>query len=202
MYSIKSLRRRCYIGFILIYILQGCGITYSGMSGSSGGMSGSSGSVRGMSGRGMSGGADGVNGGSSETNAEKQARLEGELERSVGGLDEVLGQEQREIESVGRNTEGFGGNSSNRSGVGLGGQSTGGRQRGIEGSSSTMNLPANAASVEELSQEEIDERTPNDIPDLVSEDIVAKQLREAALTENDPQLRERLWDEYRNYNRL
>ena len=65
-----------------------------------------------------------------------------------------------------------------------------------------MNVPANAASVEELSQEEIDERTPNDIPDLVSEDIVAKQLREAALTENDPQLRERLWDEYRNYNRL
>ena len=77
MYSIKSLRRRCYIGFILIYILQGCGITYSGMSGSSGGMSGSSGSVRGMSGRGMSGGADGVNGVSSETNAEKQARLDG-----------------------------------------------------------------------------------------------------------------------------
>ena len=65
-----------------------------------------------------------------------------------------------------------------------------------------MNVPANAASVEELSQEEIDERTPDDIPDLVSEDIVAKQLREAALTENDPQLRERLWDEYRNYNRL
>ena len=230
MYLTKSLRNNCYIGFILIYILQGCGITYSGMSGSSGGMSGSSGGmsgssggqsgssggqsgssggmsgssgpVRGMSGRSMTGGPNSSSNASRETNAEKQARLEGELERSVGGLDEVLGQEQREIESVGRNTEGFGGNSSNRSGVGLGGQSTGGRQRGIEGSSSSSNAPVNAASVGELSQKEIDERTPDDIPDLVSEDIVAKQLREAALTENDPQLRERLWDEYRNYNRL
>ena len=48
----------------------------------------------------------------------------------------------------------------------------------------------------------IRDRTPADIPELVSEDIVAKQLREAALAEEDPKLRERLWEEYRNYNRL
>ena len=34
------------------------------------------------------------------------------------------------------------------------------------------------------------------------EDIVAKQLREAALAEEDPELRERLWAEYRKYNGL
>jgi hypothetical protein len=53
-----------------------------------------------------------------------------------------------------------------------------------------------------MSEEEIAKRTPEDIPDLVSEDIVAKQLREAALAEEDPVLRERLWEEYRNYNNL
>jgi hypothetical protein len=37
---------------------------------------------------------------------------------------------------------------------------------------------------------------------LVSEDVVSKQLREAAVSEDDPQLRERLWEEYRNYNRF
>ena len=58
------------------------------------------------------------------------------------------------------------------------------------------------ASVGGLSEEEIKARTPDDIPDLVSEDIVAKQLREAALSEDDPELRERLWDEYRSYNDL
>ena len=53
-----------------------------------------------------------------------------------------------------------------------------------------------------MSEEERKARTPEDIPDLVSEDIVAKQLREAALAEEDPALRERLWEEYRNYNKL
>ena len=53
-----------------------------------------------------------------------------------------------------------------------------------------------------MSEEDIRNRTPEDIPDLVSEDIVAKQLREAALSEEDPALRERLWEEYRLYNDL
>ena len=57
-------------------------------------------------------------------------------------------------------------------------------------------------SLGELSDEEIESRTPSDIPDLVSEDIVARQLREAALAEDDPVLRERLWEEYRKYNKL
>ena len=50
------------------------------------------------------------------------------------------------------------------------------------------------------SEEEIRERTPDDIPVLVDDDIIARQLREAALAEEDPELRERLWEEYRKYN--
>jgi hypothetical protein len=40
---------------------------------------------------------------------------------------------------------------------------------------------------------------PEDIPDGRNDDIVARQLREAAMKETDPELRERLWEEYRQY---
>lgn len=40
---------------------------------------------------------------------------------------------------------------------------------------------------------------PADIPDGKDDDVVARQLREAAENEQDPELREKLWDEYRRY---
>jgi hypothetical protein len=40
---------------------------------------------------------------------------------------------------------------------------------------------------------------PPDIPDAHDDDIVARQLREAAENEKDPALREKLWEEYRRY---
>jgi len=40
---------------------------------------------------------------------------------------------------------------------------------------------------------------PDDIPDAKDDDIIARQLREAALQESDPELKEKLWDEYRRY---
>ena len=44
-----------------------------------------------------------------------------------------------------------------------------------------------------MDEEQIRERTPDDIPILVDDDIIARQLREAALAEDDPVLRERLY---------
>ena len=47
--------------------------------------------------------------------------------------------------------------------------------------------------------------TPNSVDDIPSgrdDDVVARQLREAAMREPDPELREALWDEYRNYTGL
>ncbi len=146
-----------------------------------------------------------------ESEAERKARLEKTLEESVGGFDEVLAEEQREISTVGRNTEGFGGSGGGGAGsgrVGLGKQATGGEQGSGGGGSGdgagSVVEPGEQreATVAGMSEEEIKARTPDDIPDLVSEDIVAKQLREAALAEDDPELRERLWDEYRLYNDL
>lgn len=40
---------------------------------------------------------------------------------------------------------------------------------------------------------------PEDIPGTRDDDVVARQIREAAMREPDPELRERLWDEYRRY---
>lgn len=43
---------------------------------------------------------------------------------------------------------------------------------------------------------------PDDIPPGANDDVVARQLREAAMREPDPELREKLWDEYRAYTGL
>jgi hypothetical protein len=144
------------------------------------------------------GGAGGVGEFPAESDAERAARLGQELEQSIGGFDEVLMEEQREISSVGRNTEGFGGGVSGDGGISLG-------QQGASGDPvQVANVPGLGVGspVESMSEEEIQERTPEDIPITADDDIIAKQLREAALAEEDPQLRERLWEEYRKYRGL
>lgn len=42
---------------------------------------------------------------------------------------------------------------------------------------------------------------PPDLVDGSDDDIVARQIREAAMKETDPALREKLWDEYRKYKK-
>ena len=37
------------------------------------------------------------------------------------------------------------------------------------------------------------------VPDAKDDDIIARQLREAAMAEQDPALREKLWAEYERY---
>jgi hypothetical protein len=113
-----------------------------------------------------------------------------------------LSEEQQEVASVGRNMEGFGGNGG--SGGGAGGISLGEQAAGGTGAGSVAvaNQPRaqRESPVAGLSEEEVRERTPDDIPVMVDDDIIARQLREAALAEEDPELRERLWEEYRKYN--
>ena len=43
--------------------------------------------------------------------------------------------------------------------------------------------------------------TPADIPDGSDDDVVARQLREAAEKETDPELKKKLWEEYRKYKK-
>ena len=44
-----------------------------------------------------------------------------------------------------------------------------------------------------------DPEIPEDIPSPQGDDIVAKQLREAAMAEQDPDLKAKLWEEYKRY---
>jgi hypothetical protein len=49
-------------------------------------------------------------------------------------------------------------------------------------------------------QGKIKERIPDDIPmDGTGEDVIARQIREAAIQEEDPMIRAALWDEYRKH---
>jgi len=43
------------------------------------------------------------------------------------------------------------------------------------------------------------EELADDVPDAKDDDIIARQLREAALQESDPELKEKLWQEYQRY---
>lgn len=45
------------------------------------------------------------------------------------------------------------------------------------------------------------ESGPENLPDARDDDIIARQLREAAMQESDPELKEKLWDEYRKYKK-
>jgi hypothetical protein len=42
---------------------------------------------------------------------------------------------------------------------------------------------------------------PADVGDGRDDDVVARQLREAAMNEKDPAIREKLWEEYREYKK-
>ena len=130
-----------------------------------------------------------------ESDAERAERLGKELDESIGGFDEVLMEEQQEISTVSRNTEGFGEGVENGGGISLG-QQIGNSEGGI---AIANNGSMRQSPMDDMTDDQIRERTPEDIPVMVDDDIIARQLREAALSEEDPALRDRLWEEYRKY---
>jgi hypothetical protein len=143
------------------------------------------------------GGAGSVGEFPEESAAERAERLGRELDESIGGFDEALSEEQREIAAVGRSTEGFGEGATGAGGGGiiLGEQSDGNNPVSVANTGMSRESPTAG-----MTEQEIRERTPEDIPILVDDDIIARQLREAALAEDDPALRDRLWEEYRKYS--
>ena len=88
----------------------------------------------------------------------------------------------------------------------------GGDQSGQQGAEQSTEQPAgegaegedkvaSASGVEDTDSRSGRSSVPHDIPDGKDDDIVARQLREAAEKEQDPELREKLWDEYRKYKK-
>lgn len=190
--------------------MPGMGMPGTGKSGSGSGSGSKDGADGdgdgGGSGDGTFGSVSGTGGGDSGSGSGGVGGLDDEFDKSLGDFDDSLLEEQRQASQVGRDMGAF----ENGSGGGSGGS---GKVGGIvvandsSGSGNSNGVPGQAdssqqGSVDALSSEQVGERTPEDVAESYDDDIVAKQLREAALAEDDPELRERLWDEYRAYKGL
>ena len=147
-----------------------------------------------------------VNGrsGGTMTTAEKRAELDARLESSYAVFDGMIleerGRVQGEIDEEGSGAGAGRGNS----GLGTGEEGDDGSivvAAGPRSSSGGGYMPAGGMTREGDYTNSNRETfpIPDDIPSGNDDDIVARQLREAAMTEEDPELREKLWDEYRNY---
>jgi len=153
-----------------------------------------------------------------QTDEEQTGSLDAELDASLGDFDEMLLREQEQLAEKARTAEAAGGGGA---GGGAGGGSAGAQSYtgdAGEGSETFATQGDTSAGAPVTAAEaEADERrvaaaggysktaqrrgssAPADIPDGNDDDIVARQLREAAENETDPKLRDRLWDEYRKY---
>jgi hypothetical protein len=156
----------------------------------------------------------GVNGGGNQpmTAAERQAVLDGRLNESIAVFDGMILSEREQAQGA-ANENGAGG-----AGGGTAG-GTGGSGREGDGSGDNPVVIASAPPIsssgagrmpnmgrsregdfDNSNQESFP--PPADIPNGNDDDVVARQLREAAMNEPDPELRERLWNEYRTYTGL
>ncbi len=66
-------------------------------------------------------------------------------------------------------------------------------------SGSLEDSPSTLPATEDNEQTLSNGKLPEDIPPADNDDIIAKQIREAALAEPDPQKQAKLWNEYRRY---
>ncbi|MFK8054031.1 MAG: hypothetical protein AB8F65_13780 [Woeseiaceae bacterium] len=166
----------------------------TGSGGSGGGAGSDSGS--GQSGTAGDAGGSGAGGGS--------GGYEDEFEKSLEDFEGVIAGEQEEATQVNREVPGGvpegAGQGASGSGGGVIVANNGGGTSGGGGGGGGGNAPGGVdGPVEGPSDEVLAERTPDDIPPSTYDDIVARQLREAAQAEEDPEIREKLWDEYRKY---
>lgn len=188
-----------------------------GSRGSARGQSGGSqGSARGQSGSAGGGSGDdpfgdlGTPGSGGMTAAERRAALDARLEEGYATFDGmILGERERaqtDADAASGQVMGAGAD-----GGGAGGDGSDGEEgspviiASAEGSSTGGGyMPGGTLSREgEFSNENQPSfPVPGDIPNGNDDDVVARQLREAAMREPDPVLREKLWDEYRKYTGL
>ena len=155
-----------------------------------------------------------------KTADERRASVDRELDASLAEMDRLLLREKEMLarqraDSMNASGSGSfggagggtsGGNSAGGefSGAQAGDRSDGEQSDGDSGDASGASPSApvgsyKVAGSESSKSEEKDSRVPTDIPDGRDDDIVARQLREAAVSEDDPELREKLWEEYRKY---
>ena len=149
-----------------------------------------------------------------QTTDEQIASLDAELLSGMGEFDEMLLHEQERIRAATPMTDaggGAGGGAGEGEGAGGGaggaaGESADGGAEGEDAGSATGGQDTGqgdssyGAGAGTGVQRQAGKRgAPADIPDGSDDDVVARQLREAAEKETDPELKKKLWEEYRKY---
>jgi len=131
---------------------------------------------------------------SEQTTTEATATLDSELLEGLGEFDEMLLREQERIKAATPQASAASG---------------GGSGSGSEGGTAGVSGEPDAASGAETTYGEgagpgsprttVSSSAPPGTPDGHDDDVVARQLREAAEKEADPELKKKLWEEYRKY---
>ena len=150
------------------------------------------------------------------TSDEQRAGLDGELDESLREFDGLILKEQELLEERREAAAGGGGADGGGAEDAGEGSSPGSNEDELEsrrsaqmadGTGGSPDAPEEPPTSESGARVESapggDETqappVPEDVGDGRDDDIVAKQLREAAMSEKDPVLREKLWEEYRAY---
>ena len=134
------------------------------------------------------------------TPAEQVAILDAQLERGTGEFDAMILEEQSIQREAARNsTAQQAPVSAGSSGSGGQGNSEYGAGGGVASSSAGGGIGGASAGGGQMPKNTAKYPPPGDIPSGDGDDVVARQLREAAMREPDPAVREKLWDEYRKY---
>ena len=132
------------------------------------------------------------------TDAEKKQTLGGELEEGFAEFDQLMLGEQQAINEQ-ADQEGYGGFPEGDDFPGEGGSVQNPGEEPLQ----TAMVDSDPVSIK--GEGNIPTRShsqvPPDLVDAKGDDIIARQLREAAMKEQDPELRDKLWDEYRKYKR-
>ncbi|MGD2073828.1 MAG: hypothetical protein PVG38_02710 [Gammaproteobacteria bacterium] len=139
---------------------------------------------------------------------ERADALDAELEAGLAEFDELLLREQQRVRAAAPRASSTGGGSAEAAGGASGAAAEAGAP-GVEasgdvtadaGQGTTATGPPRGAGQGAKAATGGGGRPP-DVPDGDDDDVVARQLREAAEKESDPELREKLWEEYRRYKR-
>ncbi len=140
----------------------------------------------------------GANGG-----ADREQLLQ-QLSTSLESFDGVLLEEARALESKPGRSADAGEEGQGRAGSVAGGASGSGAESGAEGTAGGGGDPSSeqaASGRDGPGGSGGAAQAPQDVGDGSDDDIIARNLREAAMEESDPELREKLWEEYRDYKR-
>ncbi len=153
---------------------------------------------------------------SERTEAERTNRMIEQFNSTLGEFDERLLQEQDRVKAqrpLSESSDGVsgGGQASSESEGDLAQDSAVAEndQQGTQGETQAARNQNNETGSEQTTASQKGSRgkeapgavgeVPDNIPDGSDDDVVARQLREAAEKETDPELKRKLWEEYRRY---